>query len=746
MSIIEPSEHVGTAEELSPLPVPFPHQPIPLPILVRVSGLYTATSHAFPVLPVSPVEDGASTEDFTPGPEPIPEPIPTPFPQPRLPWKPPRIPRIPRIPRVPITEELRLDVDGFYPQMVASGVVRRFLSDRIEWIAELEQTGSDTWAGPIVWKEGTTSLLPHSHVSVKATRSWSPSGRKAVVTFSGGATTRTRVFGFKSAYFHQVELEFDCVQGVSLVKDIDTHAHPNRPASLPSETLSIEKVFQRAGFDTRASGGDTTIPISAAGADSKWTDQEMHDAMQVHWSRFKDAPQWSLWTLFANQHIRGHGLGGIMFDDIGPNHRQGTALFIDSFISDVPSGEANPDAYKRRMRFWTAVHEMGHAFNLAHSWQKHLGNPWRPLSSEPEARSFMNYPFKVSGGQSAFFADFEYRFSDGELLFLRHAPERFVQQGNADWFDDHGFEQARQTLASDLELIVRANRAQDEYEFLEPVTIELKLKNTSGQPVIFDASRLATTDEMTIIVKRSGEAARMFRPFARYCLEPRPAVLQPGESLYESLFVSAGLTGWGISEPGDYLVQIALHLDDADVVSQPMTLRVTPPRGYDEEYLAQKLFTEEVGRVLAFEGSRELTGATDTLGEAAERLSERRIARHARYVLGAPRAKARKKLEIRGEAAEDARIVGAKAETKAAVEDLKKALTDDMDEAATTFGHIEYKRRVDFLTKVLEDEGESQDAAQVQRELHDVLQQRGVLERVLNEVEARAESLRSKAS
>ena len=49
----------------------------------------------------------------------------------------------------------------------------------------------------------------------------------------------------------------------------------------------------------------------------------------------------------------------------------------------------------------------------------------------------MNYPYYVSGGQTAFFADFEYRFSDSELLFMRHAPASFVEMGNADWFDDH---------------------------------------------------------------------------------------------------------------------------------------------------------------------------------------------------------------------------------------------------------------------------------------------------------------------
>ena len=90
---------------------------------------------------------------------------------------------------------------------------------------------------------------------------------------------------------------------------------------------------------------------------------------------------------------------------------------------------------------------MGHSFNLAHSWQKSLsapfGSPWIPLMDEPEARSFMNYPYGVVGGEAAFYADFEYRFTDQELLFMRHAPERFVRMGDAAWFDHHGFEQSR---------------------------------------------------------------------------------------------------------------------------------------------------------------------------------------------------------------------------------------------------------------------------------------------------------------
>ncbi len=200
-----------------------------------------------------------------------------------------------------------------------------------------------------------------------------------------------------SPYFHKVEVEYDSESPIVPVVQIDTCAHPNHPATLPCENLTIRQVFQRSGFDTSISPNASAVGGAPGGT---WSDMEMHDAMIVYWSRFANLPQWALWTFFADQHESGTGLGGIMFDDIGPNHRQGTALFYNSFISDPPPiGDPNPAAYIARNRFWTAVHEMGHSFNLAHSWQKSLGapygSPWIPLMDEPEARSFMNYPYGV---------------------------------------------------------------------------------------------------------------------------------------------------------------------------------------------------------------------------------------------------------------------------------------------------------------------------------------------------------------
>ncbi|HEU0286802.1 MAG TPA: hypothetical protein VFR22_07135, partial [Nocardioidaceae bacterium] len=287
-------------------------------------------------------------------------------------------------------EALCLDVDLRYPQMTASGTSYATVSQRYHWIASLTEVGSNHWTGSVWHRDGSTSLFPYTAVDIVATPSSFPAQRQVKVTFSGGGQTPfTRMYGWQSATYHPVEFEYDSTADAHAVTAIGTCDHPNRPASMACESLSIEQVFRRAGFRVSRSDADSSVvPLSGAGSNARWSDSEMHDAMQTYWSRFANAPQWAFWTFWAALHEQGTSLGGIMFDDIGPNHRQGTAIFTEAFIKNPPAADAAPDAWVRRMRFWTAVHEMGHAFNLAHAWQKSLGTPWIPLVDEPESRSF----------------------------------------------------------------------------------------------------------------------------------------------------------------------------------------------------------------------------------------------------------------------------------------------------------------------------------------------------------------------
>ncbi len=618
-------------------------------------------------------------------------------------------------------EALRLDVDGRYPQMQASGTVRTGLLSSVHWIAHLSRTrNANTWAGRIWYKDGPRNAMRHTRVRITVKRSWYPYQRRLkAIFYGGGAPSRSVIFNFRSAFYHPVEFEYDRVSDVPLAKavtSIDSCAHPNRPATIACENLSLNTVYRRAGFDVTTSGGSGEVPIEGVGANNTWSDAEMHDAMQAYWSRFSNAPQWSLWTLFARQHDDGPSLGGVMFDSIGPNHRQGTAIFSDSFIEDAPFGDTHPEAWVKRMRFWTAAHEMGHAFNLAHSWQKSLGNPWLPLANENEARSFMNYPFFVEGDQASFFADFEYRFSDSELLFMRHAPSNFVQMGNAAWFDNHGFEQIEKEQSKNFKLQLRVNRESAVFEFLEMINMELKLKNVSAQQQLVEKDVLKEFENMSIIIKREGLPARQWMPFAHYCHNREMIVLDPEKSLYETMLLSAGKNGWDISEPGNYTVQAMLTLGEEVIISNSLQIRISAARTHDEEVCAQDIFTREVGQILTFGGSQFLTKANEALEELIIRIPNKQAARQASIALALPKLRNFKTLDITGLAPtlqgalknKEAKITEIKSDYKVVAESLKRVLIEEADYTAQTLGHINYKRQMDqyseFLAKDKPDE------------------------------------------
>ena len=733
----------GAAEAAFPdLPIRFP------PLFLRRSGVYRLDRPVLtPPRPPIPVP--------IPVPIPLPPPVPIP-PVPPIPWPdPPFGPgagsgpgQVPGdepdgypdttgaaealVPLRPLlgTEELRVDVDGVMPTMTVSGTITRLFGGRLTWIARVTRDpATGAYTGPISYRDGTTSLRPQTTVSVALTgRPFLPVVRRATATFSGGGPTVTLRYTFDRAAFREVAFEYDTVEDATAVTAHDPTSHPNHPASAPTSTLTLESAYARMGIQVTKTGGDTTIPIGPAGPNTTWSDQEMHDAMQAHWSRWADAPQWAVWVLFARQHDLGTGLGGIMFDDIGTAQRQGTSVFSDSFIARPPAGEAHPGPWVERMKFWTAMHEIGHAFNLAHSWQKSLGTSWVPLADEPSALSYMNYPYNYPGGLDAFFASFEYGFSPDELLFLRHAPERLVQMGAEPWFSDHGFERdayegLRAAVTGPLELEVRVHR-EPRFEFLEPVVAELRLRNVSSTPTVVDANVLED-DGLAIVVAKDGGATRRWLPFARYCTAPAPTVLQPGEAMYTSVFLSAGTGGWLISDPGSYRVFAAADLGDGrSALSAPLRLVVERPVSAEAERLAGDVFTRDVAHTLAFGGTRQLHGANRTLREVADRLPGSRAAVHATAALGAPMAGDGKVLAVDRHGREVVEVVEA---SPAEARELLSTALGDYGTAADALGHIAVTEQTRRLADVLTVDGDTAARDRLLQGSADVLARRGVL-------------------
>lgn len=729
------------------------------------------------------IDDGAEVHDsFTPNPDgpipippfpqPVPEPVPKwpfpmPFPRPipfpfkfcgpvsgkyhRLLSALPANPGIPGRPIFPINMfnlTIRVDVDRFYPQnRISLEAFRLFPRSNAHAIAEVV---SDTCLGinrreivaNITYRDGNNALIPGTMLTFSAKRGAGLNYSAYQITFSGGGIAPvTHDLGFTSQYFDPIEFEIDTVDNAGgATTTYDTGSHPNRPASLPAETLSLASVYQRAGFDVSISPNASVIPAADAGGNVTWSDSEMHNAMITYWSRFADKPNWALWVLFARQHDQGRSLGGVMFDDIGQNHRQGTSIFTDSFIQDYPAGDPNPAAWRNRMVFWTAAHEMGHAFNLAHSWQKSLGepwgNPWIPLADELEARSFMNYPYNVSGGQAAFFADFAFRFSDNELIFMRHAPRRFVQMGNEAWFTNHGFEEGLNVPQSGrYQLKLRPNRDENIYRFLEPVTMELKLTNSSGAPVKLDGGMLSDGKHFSLCVQREGGQAKIWRPMITRCHEGHADNLEHGESIYGAHLISASTSGWLIDEPGFYKLQAAVSMGDEIVVSNVIRLWVQPPQNVEEGRIAGNYFTEDVGRVLNFAGAPALETATDVLRDLVARCSDNPAVTAATTALCSPELRAYKQLAVSG--ARDMKIVASAGKIAEAAQTLIKSLLSKPAAAAQVMGHIAYFDQLRILAEAMEKEGDKANAVKVMEQTLVVMKKRGILASVIEDTERR---------
>src|SRR5262245_41227525 len=176
----------------------------------------------------------------------------------------------------------------------------------------------------------------------------------------------------------------------------------------------------------------------------------------------------------------------------------------------------------------------------------------------------MNYP------DATFYSRFRYEFHDHDLRFLRHAPEFLVEMGDERFYkgaDEFGPEVDR---GGEWSLQVDLPRHRGVFQFLEPISVRLTLRNTSRYPPITDEAVLEDANHVLVLIRRNDcDTVRQWRPFARHCYLPTPRVVEPGGSLSATFFVGAGLDGWYLAEPGGYTVQALLEAHDVVAAAPP---------------------------------------------------------------------------------------------------------------------------------------------------------------------------------
>jgi hypothetical protein len=484
--------------------------------------------------------------------------------------------------------------------------------------------------GLVRYWEGTS---PFETVTVRIPWEGGKMAGPAEATFRTRLTRAIRTFRCPrtSSAFRQLRMEVDVCASVNaepILPVYDTHAHATRPGGLVQRDMTVASAYREAGVEVTLAPERTIIDDSASQFNT-WSNAELHDAMETHFSRYASGgawPKWDMWGVLCGRHDNS-GLAGIMFDYSAtgePPERQGFALFRNhSWFNNVPSGAPTNQAQAAALRnyLYTWIHEAGHGFNFVHSWNK----------DRADALSWMNYPHYVTN----FWNNFMLEFDEEELLHLRHGNRASVIPGGDAWATGlhlHSGGEGTAMLPAEgempLELLVRSS---GHFEFLEPVEVELRLRNTAPFPLEVLADLRPEGGAVSIQVRKPSGAVTHYEPLTCEIAPMETRTLEPqgseaGTDRYsQTLPLAFGKGGFVFSEPGEYRVRAVYH--DPTGVSIPSPahrIRIGQPVNREHDRLASDVFERSVGLALYLDGSEApaLKSGMDTLREVADRFKE----------------------------------------------------------------------------------------------------------------------------
>ena len=424
---------------------------------------------------------------------------------------------------------------------------------------------------------------------------------------------------WQSPIFRTVGIEVDQEAGLSGLPSYD----------FEGRTVTVESCFYDAGIEIVAAGERDAIPKPP----TAWDESQLHGLMVQFADETLSRKAWTLHLLLLSQ-ARMSGLLGIMFDtgveDENGFPRQGAAVFTEPI-------QGHPAGFERKV-LQTVVHELGHALNLAHRFER--------VVSRADSTSFMNYDWRYLGGnrQSQFWREFKFTFDPDEIRFFRHGPWSAVIPGGAEfhtinyWSDGTGgySPYLPEVALQGLNLMLHPPESGALFDFGQPVILTVELKNIAAQPQDIPAYYLdPKSGFLEVMVRRLGRRRRrlpedltFFTPILTRCWDAKKTTaerLAAGQSMTNNLNLTFGSSGFTFAEPGNYEITAMLALyDDAQQVervvkSDPLRIRVGYPHTANEERDAGDIFRKDVGYYFALGGSDILTGAAERLEEIRKR-------------------------------------------------------------------------------------------------------------------------------
>lgn len=426
--------------------------------------------------------------------------------------------------------------------------------------------------------------------------------------------------------------------GIEIEREVGTDGPP--AYIFDGRPITYQSVLRNAGFDVFENGRSDVFASPPGG----WGATQLLTAMLDRAARLAadvplGKPAWQSQLLWLDQPSRS-GLFGVMFDTSAQLPRQGAAVFEGEIKELRPA-----DAERRIIR--TTAHEIGHALNLVHRFERNVGRA--------DSLSIMNYDQRYRGGgrSEEYWSKFAFTFDDDELAFLRHGPRHHVIPGGSAfhsvnyWADANGgyVPYLPETPLEGWALELSAPT--DTYMFGQPVFMKVDLINLSGQLAELDRRILDPKgDFLSIHVQRisqspfRGASRTHFHPIMERCFDDagvRKEMVPHGERLSNNIQVFYGSGGFTFAEPGVYDIRVVGAVpvqgnpndpkDDRELiaVSNRVRIRVQPPYSQAEEReVTNVLHRPDVGTYIAMGGAYALEAAHDDLRAVCARRMGRR--------------------------------------------------------------------------------------------------------------------------
>ena len=498
--------------------------------------------------------------------------------------------------------ELRIDVDGARPMNRVSADYFHLRDDehlyagsmRVDAPAVVSNGSLLTITG-----EGRSSWHPDAstvRVTIPRSRPGTPPANATLTHVAASGKVRARwQCTYESASFRRALLEEAVQPGVQRFGPYDTGS---LPAGCSPRTITHISAFADAGIEMVRRREPEVLSSPDVATNASWSDAELHAAMMRHFSAFGDIPQWAVWLLHARLHDQDRGaavprLYGLMFDRSG-RQRQGCALFYQGMAGSSPQ--------RQRTQLFTCVHELGHGFNLLHSFQKSLALP--PLPSRPASATWMAYPYLFPAGESEFWRRFAFEFDDPELVHLRHAFRDDVIMGGSPFAAGAAFEEDEVVPSEDPGLRLTLS-AQPALLYGVPVIVDFELAGTTREGRRAPSCLGPRPGNVDIEIREANQEAVLFEPLLRHCIVDEGVVLRAGDPpVRDSAFIHYGKDGFAFDRPGRYEIRARCAVPGGlYVLSNVVQIEVKAPVTRADRAAADLVLGDDQGALMSLVGS-----------------------------------------------------------------------------------------------------------------------------------------------